>query len=137
MRFSRPQRTDPTINLTSLIDILFIVLVFLMLTTAFRGASVVVVDLPPAVTGERITDDRQNTVKVTVTREGRLYVSQRLVTVAELRDVLTTVAATPDPQVVLEADARAEHGQVVAVMDLARQVGLRQLSIETTRTDQR
>ena len=48
-----------------------------------------------------------------------------------------TVAATQDPQVVVEADAQAEHGRVVAVMDLARQVGLPRLSIETTRTDER
>ena len=50
MRFSRRQRADPSINLTSLIDILFIVLLFLVLTTTFRGATVVEVDLPPAVT---------------------------------------------------------------------------------------
>ena len=54
MRFSRRQRVDPSINLTSLIDILFIVLLFLVLTTAFRGASVVEVDLPPG--GDRRTD---------------------------------------------------------------------------------
>ena len=135
MRFAGRRRADPSINLTSLIDILFIVLLFLVLTTAFRGATVVEVDLPPAVTGERITDDPQDTVRVTVSRDGRLYVAQRPVTLAELRDVLTTEAETRDPQVVLEADARAEHGRVVAVMDLARQVGLPRLSIETTRTD--
>ena len=72
-----------------------------------------------------------------MSRDGRLYVSQRPVTLAELRDVLTIAAATRDPRVMLEADAQAEHGRVVAVMDLARQVGLRRLSIETIRTDQR
>ena len=137
MRFSRRQRPDPSINLTSLIDILFIVLLFLVLTTAFRGASVVDVDLPPAATGEQVSDDPRDTVRVTVSRDGRLYVSQRPVTLAELRDVLTAAAAARDPHVLLEADARAEHGRVVEVMDLARQVGLSRLSIETTRTDLR
>ena len=51
-------------------------------------------------------------VRVTVTRHGRLYVAA--VTLAELRDVLTTLAAARDPRVLLEADARAEHGRVVA-----------------------
>ena len=69
MRFSRRRRADPSINLTSLIDILFIVLLSLVLTTAFRGSSVVEVDLPPAATGERVTDDPQDTVRVTVSRE--------------------------------------------------------------------
>ena len=57
MRFSRRQRPDPTINLTSLNDILFIVLVFLVLTTTFREATQLEVDLPQAATGERVTDD--------------------------------------------------------------------------------
>jgi biopolymer transport protein ExbD len=50
-----------------------------------------------------------------------------------------TVAATRDPKVVLETDARAEHGRVVvvAVTNLAQQVGLPRLSIKTTRTDLR
>lgn len=139
MRFSRRQRADPTINLTSLIDILFIVLVFLVLTTTFREATQLEVDLPQAVTGERATDDPPDTVRVTVSREGGLYVSQRPVTLAELREILITASVasvTSDPRILLEADARAEHGRVVEVMDLARQVGLPRLSIETTRTDQ-
>ena len=132
MRYFRRQRPAPSIGLTSLIDI-FIVLLFLVLTTAFRGASVVDVGLRPAGTGEQISDDPRDTVRVTVSRDSRLDVSQRPVTLAELRDVLTTVARYL--YVLLEADARAEHGRVVAVMDLARQVGLSRLSIETTRTD--
>lgn len=136
MRFSRRQRADPTINLTSLIDILFIVLVFLVLTTTFREATQLEVDLPQAVTGERATDDPPDTVRVTVSRDGGLYVSQRPVTLAELREILITASVTRDPRILLEADARAEHGRVVEVMDLARQVGLPRLSIETTRADQ-
>jgi len=134
MRYFRRQRPAPSIGLTSLIDI-FIVLLFLVLTTAFRGASVVDVGLRPAGTGEQISDDPRDTVRVTVSRDSRLDVSQRPVTLAELRDVLTTAAFARYLYVLLEADARAEHGRVVAVMDLARQVGLSRLSIETTRTD--
>lgn len=136
MRFSRRQRPDPTINLTSLNDILFIVLVFLVLTTTFREATQLEVDLPQAATGERVTDDPPDTVRVRVSRDGGLYVSQRPVTLAELREILITASVTRDPRILLEADARAEHGRVVEVMDLARQVGLPRLSIETTRADQ-
>ena len=135
MKFSRRPRTDPAINLTSLIDILFIVLVFLVLTTTFREATQLEVDLPEATTGERVTDDPPDTVRVTVSRDGSLYVSQRPVTLAELREILITASVTRDPRILLEADARAEHGRVVEVMDLARQVGLPRLSIETTRAD--
>ena len=95
MRFRRYQRTDPAINLTSLIDILFIVLVFLVLTTTFREATQLAIELPQAATGERATGDPRDTVRVTVSRDGSLCVSERSVTLAELRDVLMTVFGYP------------------------------------------
>ena len=140
MKFRRVRRLDPAINLTSLIDILFIVLVFLVLTTTFREATQISIELPDARTGARLNTDPAGMVRVTVAADGSLYVSQRPVSLEELRDLFDAASASMaasagDAQVLLQADERAAHGRVVEVMDLARSVGLSRLSIETTRTE--
>ena len=145
MKFRRVRRTDPAINLTSLIDILFIVLVFLVLTTTFREATQISIELPDATTGDRLSANPGSILRVTVAQDGSLYVSEQPTSLAELRALLETVSssasmaasASVDTQVLLEADEHAEHGRVVEVMDLVRSVGLSRLSIETTRTDGR
>lgn len=145
MRFRRARRTDPAINLTALIDILFTVLVFLVLTTTFRETTQISIELPGATTGARLNANPENIVRVTVAQDGSLFVSERPTSLAELRALFETVSssesmavsASVDTQVLLEADEHAEHGRVVEIMDLARSVGLSRLSIETTRTDRR
>jgi len=145
LRFRRARRTDPAINLTALIDILFTVLVFLVLTTTFRETTQISIELPGATTGARLNANPENIVRVTVAQDGSLFVSERPTSLAELRALFETVSssesmavsASVDTQVLLEADEHAEHGRVVEIMDLARSVGLSRLSIETTRTDRR
>ena len=93
----------------------------------------------------RLNATPEGIVRVTVAQDGSLYVSERPMSLAELRDLLETVSssasiavsASVDTQVLLEADEHAEHGRVVEVMDLVRSVGLSRLSIRTTRTDRR
>jgi biopolymer transport protein ExbD len=131
----RRRRPVPEINLTSLIDILFIVLVFLVLTTTFREATQLRVRLPEASTGEAVPRDDRGRIRVAIDANGTVHVGEAQVSLAQLRAMLQTVPDRDAVQLLVSADASAAHGRVVDVMDLARSLGILQLSIETIRRD--
>lgn len=136
MRFERPHRVEPSFNLTPLMDILFIVLIFLVLTTTFKEATTFQVQLPTAQTSEVEPTEFPGLISISVARDGALDLGGESVTLTQLEERL---AATVDPQMVtvrLRADADVNHGVVVQVMDAVRRNGISQLSIETrTLTD--
>lgn len=133
MRFRASRRSRSGINLTPLIDILFIVLVFLVLTTTFREATQLHVSLPEAETGELLRRDDLGRIRIVLERSGQLSVDERPVSLDELERLLRSVPDPATSHVLLAADERAEHGQAVDVMDLVRRVGIERLSIETVR----
>lgn len=131
MRFGTPHRSAPEINLTSLIDILFIVLVFLVLTTTFRQSTSIRLALPEATTGERAETEPRDLLTVAIDASEQIFVHDRPVTLEELDPILRSAYEAGAPELVIAADARVSHGRVVAVMDSARRVGIRRLRIET------
>lgn len=137
MRFERPRRVEPSFNLTPLMDILFIVLIFLVLTTTFKEATTFQVQLPTAQTSEVEPTELPGLISISVSRDGALEMGGESVTLAQLEAHL---ASTEDPTLVtvrLRADAEVNHGVVVEVMDTVRRNGISQLSIETrTLTDE-
>ncbi len=132
MRFQRTPRDLPTINLTPLIDILFLVLMFLVLTATFRGAFVLDLALPTAETGTPASVTAPGVVRVVVSEEGQVTVEERSLTLDELERLLISLPDREDLQVVLSADARTPHAGVVAVMDRVRRAGVPGLRLETT-----
>lgn len=111
-----------------MIDTIFFILVFFVVASVSmvhqRGLRV---DLPRAATGARPEGAR---VEVTVTAAGAVYLDKQAVSRAELPGRLRgLLAQAPETLVVLNADQKAEHGQVVEVMDSARQAGARALTI--------
>ena len=133
MRFRRPRPRRAGINLTPLIDILFIVLVFLVLTTTFREATQLRVTLPEAETGELLRRDELGRIHVELDASGTLFVEDRPVTLDALETMLSSVRDKATAHVLLAADERAQHGRAVDVMDLVRRQGIERLSIETVR----
>jgi len=135
MMLRRPRRVEPEINLTPLIDILFTVLMFLILTTTFREATEMAIVLPESRTGQPLPVDTPARVRIEVDAEGRVAVAGRQIPLSRLVAELTTIPVTPATQLLLTADERTPHGRVVEVMDAAREAGALQLSIETYRMD--
>ncbi len=131
MNFSaRKKRHITEINLTPLIDIVFNLLIFFLITTTFVQNPGIEVDLPKATqSAEQANDDA---VIVAVTEEGRLIYGGAAVSIDELREKLEEKRGErEDDTVIIQADAETPHGKVVEVMDLARQIGYRQLAIAT------
>ena len=133
MRFQRTARDSPVISLTSLIDVLFLVLMFLVLTATFQGTFVLELSLPPAETGIPASVSAPGVVRVVVSDDGQVTIEERRLTLDELERNLSLLPARPDRQVVLSADGRTPHASVVAVMDRVRRAGIQAMRLETTR----
>ncbi len=136
MEFKKVRRGDPRMDITPLIDVVLLLVIFFMLTTTFIGAPAIKVKLPTSSAKEISREQKE--VKVTVTEDGKLYVDPRAggaggpITMKELGKLLNKAAReNRDTMVIIRADENTTHGNVVAVMDLAKNSGLNKLAIAT------
>jgi biopolymer transport protein ExbD len=132
MRFQRTARDLPSINLTPLIDILFLVLMFLVLTATFRGTFALDLMLPAAETAAPASVEAPNIVRVVVTADGQVLMEDRPVSLEEFERRLTALPGRDRLSIILSADARSRHGDVVAVMDRVRRASIFNVRLEAT-----
>ena len=129
---SRP-REDPEINLTSLIDVVLLLLVFFMVSTSFLKATEVRLQLPQADAMPRQEPARE--IEIIVTASGDYFVDgQELVNrrPETLQRALQRVAGDGrELPVTIRADARASHQSVVTAMDIVGRLGFREILIAT------
>ena len=130
MKFRTSLRDAPEINLTALIDVVFLLLIFFMISTTFEWRSELSIQLPEASARASPGDDA--VVDVVIDAGGSVHVEGRPLDGLEaraLRRALASAAQGLDsPQVVISADAQTPHQSVVTVMDAARQAGLYRLT---------
>ena len=133
MRLGSTRRDDPELNLTSLIDVVLLLVIFFMLATTFVTEGRLRVVLPEA--GAVPIETTQVPVVITITAQGSYLVNERsLINNSReiLRATLQKVAAgdTKRP-VTIRADAHATHQSVVTAMDVAAHIGFTQVNIAT------
>lgn len=127
------RRRRVTLNLTSLIDVLFLLLIFFMLTSTFRQSGEMEIDLPesststPAESGARV-EPTEVVLRAdgTILLDGEVLQPDALVARLEER-----MAADPDARVMLNAEAEARHADVVKLIDIVREIGFAGLSLGT------
>ncbi|MFH0827297.1 MAG: biopolymer transporter ExbD [Candidatus Omnitrophota bacterium] len=115
------------IDIAPLIDIIFQLLIFFMLTSSFIVQPGIRIDLPKAVTSEVV---RFENVEIMVTGENILYLNGKVITTAELSELLKQ-AARRDQAILIKSDRRASLGRVVEIWDMARDLGVHQINIAT------
>ncbi|MFW6258497.1 MAG: ExbD/TolR family protein [Halochromatium sp.] len=133
----RPQRREsPEINLTPLIDVVFLLLIFFMVTTSFRDEGRLRLQLPEA-DAEALPAEESALIEVMIDRAGRFYVNRRALADADvetlqqaLRDALGDARERP---LAIKADARTPHQAVMHVLDAAGQLGLTQVAFAASR----
>jgi len=130
MRIPKPTRKKARIEIIPMIDTMFFLLVFFMVATLSmtiqRGLPV---NLPSSASAKA---DIPDTVSITVTAAGAVFVNKEAVSVHELRDRLRGVQqAQTEPSVVVNADEAVRYGLVVQVLDAVKQAGLTKLAIAT------
>lgn len=113
-----------------MIDIVFQLVLFFMVSTTFKTSSGIQVDLPRS--SQEVVVAEQDDLQILMTIDGTTYLNDSEVTTEALKRLLEEVAtADVNRLVVIKADTGVEHGRVVEVMDLARGLGLTRLAIAT------
>lgn len=132
----RPQgqaREEPSVNLTPLIDVVFLLLIFFMVSTTFRKEAELEIELPEA-SREPVTTE-QEVLEIVVDKSGRYLLNGQLLAdtgIETLKQAL--VDAVGDNRrlpFIIRADGGAAHQAVVRVMDVAGQLGFKRLAIAT------
>jgi len=133
----RPKKSeDPEISLTSLIDVVFLLLIFFMISTTFERQAVLKVDLPEA-KNVSTPEDQPDSFELVIDVNGQFYLNDRQLVDGQpsTLEAAFLEAAGEDRTVpiVLRADAQTPHHFVVTAMDVTAQMGFKRLSIATER----
>ena len=136
MNLRRSVTEDPEISLTGLIDVVFLLLIFFMVSTSFEHQAVLKVDLPEA---KNVTApvDQPNSFELVIDQSGQFYLNDRQLVDSKAATIEAAfIEAAGDDRsvpVILRADAETPHHFVVTAMDVTAQLGFTRLSIATER----
>jgi biopolymer transport protein ExbD len=129
---------EPTVDLTSLIDVVFLLLIFFMVSTTFERQALLKVDLPEASEVEDRTELPES-LELVIDSEGRMYLNDRRLVDSDERTLRAAIEEAVGEErtvpLILRADRQTPHHYVVTAMDVAAQLGFGNLSIATDRTD--
>lgn len=136
MKFKRAPREELELNLTPLIDVVFLLLIFFMVSTTFQKESEISLQLPRASDSDTpVVDER---IEIVINAAGRYFINDQEVVktdVASLQNALYKISGGKrDVPLTIRADAQAPHQSVVTAMDAAGQLGMLKMSIATSRS---
>jgi biopolymer transport protein ExbD len=124
---------DLDLNITPLIDVVFLLLIFFMVSTTFQRESEITIELPEA-SGE-VAEKEKKVIEVSIDNEGRYFVNQRRLIDSEIKTLKKAISVTrgeaKEPKLIISADKMTPHQSVIKVMDAARQLGLVHLTFAT------
>ncbi len=130
MQFRRPTRQLrglEYINVTPLIDVILMLLIFFILSSSLSNQSGIKVKLPKAITSDAIKEEN---LTVTITSENVIYLNNKVVTIKELSRELKK-PANKSRSILIKSDRRASMGRIVDVWDLCRDIGIERINIAT------
>lgn len=115
------------IDIAPLVDVIFQLLIFFMLTSSFIVPSGIRINLPKAVTSEMV---KTKASEIVVSGENVIYIDGRVVKIHELKSILKELARRNQP-LLIKSDRHAQLGRVVEIWDMARDLGISQVNIAT------
>lgn len=126
-RLNIDDEEDNEINMTPMLDIVFIMLIFFIVTTSFVKESGITVDQPTAETTER---KEQNNILIGISPIGEVWIDKRQVDVRAVRASIERLRAeSPESAVIIQADEKSPSGLLVRVMDQVRLAGVDNMAI--------
>ena len=138
MKFKRSRRDEPTINLTPLIDVVFLLLIFFMVTTTFNRETRLLVNLPEA--NAETAENQPQQIEIIVARDGMYSINGRNLVNSRVETLMRGLdlesGADRSLPIILVADAEATHQSVVTAMGAIGQAGFTRLNIATQRTEE-
>ncbi|WIH29183.1 ExbD/TolR family protein [Photobacterium damselae] len=129
MRLTRPSRNreDAQIDLTSMLDIVFIMLIFFIVTSSFVRESGVEVNRPQA---SHAVSQKDASIFIAITSANDIYIDKRIVDAERVQATIEHMLVDqPDASLVIQADEHAYNGTVVKVMDAAKGAGVKNIAL--------
>ncbi len=130
MNLSSGRRQEVSLDMTPMIDVVFLLLIFFMVSTTFEHNSEIDIRLPEA--SLEMLSGKPHAIYVAVTEQGDFFINQEPLVdrnIHTLKSALQQAAMdVDDPPVVISADEQASHQSVVSIMDAARQIGLQKIT---------
>jgi len=125
----REEEEDAAIDMTPMLDIVFIMLIFFIVTTVFVKEAGIEVNKPEA--SESFMPKNAN-IFIAITEDGDVWLDKRQVDADSVRaNVERLLAEQPTDYVIIQADEKAKHGLVVEIMDQVKDAGIDKISIAT------
>jgi biopolymer transport protein ExbD len=138
VKLARRHQEAPDITLTPLIDVVFLLLIFFMVSTSFSRHAEIELELPEASTEK--TEERPEVIEVAIDVKGRYYVDGRQLVNTQMgtlkQAMRNAVGARKSPPLVISADANTPHQAVITAMDAARQLGITHISFATSQAEE-
>ncbi len=139
MNIGSGRKEELDVNITPLIDVVFLLLIFFMVSTTFERESEIEIVLPQATANAVPAED--SALEVTIDAEGTFYVNGKRVIntkIETLKKAMKKAAGDrKEPPVILSADAQTPHQAVITVMDAARQLGFVHLNFATAKSNEK
>jgi biopolymer transport protein ExbD len=130
MQFRKRKKNPLSIDITPLIDVIFLLLIFFMISTTFINATGIQIELPTTVS--KPAPGKQKPLEVAITAAQQIFFNGRLLQQKQLKKALIEAKkSTRHSDLVIRADGKVQHKLVVFVMDTARQAGINKFSIAT------
>ncbi|MCK5092153.1 MAG: biopolymer transporter ExbD, partial [Gammaproteobacteria bacterium] len=131
----KPQRRDHVdVNLTPLIDVVFLLLIFFMVSTTFKHDAELKIDLPEA--SAKAVEQKKETIEIVIDAEGRYFINKQEVVNRKIETLKTAIykisKGSNTIPFIIRADAKSPHQAFITAMDAAKQLGFVNLSIATT-----
>lgn len=138
MNFRSGNREDVELNITPLIDVVFLLLIFFMVSTTFERESEINITLPEA--SKELTEAKPDAISVAIDSRSRIYVNGRALINSQLSTIKQAIYEAlgnlTDVPIIISADAETNHQSVVKVMDAARQLGLVRITFATQKIEE-
>jgi biopolymer transport protein ExbD len=126
-QYTSVDEDESIIDMTPMLDIVFIMLIFFIVTTSFVKESGITVSRPSAQTA---TEDKKGNIMVAIKPNGEIWIDKRAVDIRSVRaNIEKLKAESPESGVVLQADTDSRTGILVKVMDQVRMAGITNISI--------
>ena len=138
MKFRRKPRENVEINLASLIDVVFILLLFFVVTTTFTRETQLKVDLPEAASGTPPEQTELKQLEVLIAADGSYSLNAKALLKSDLDSLMAALrkesAGDNSLPLIISADAQTPHQAVITAMDAAGKLGFAHLRITTVET---
>ncbi len=128
-RVSKKERKDVEIAIVNMVDVVFVLVIFFVLTTTFTKETGIDINKPKASSSKQLA---KRPIIIGVSRTGEIHVNDRQVDFSILRSLLKRSALEDsNPTVVIQSDKQAEMGVVVKILDVCNELGIKNSSVST------